>query len=39
MPVYKKSQNEEPGNYKPVSLTVIRGKIIEQFILRLSPGM
>ncbi|KFV81143.1 RNA-directed DNA polymerase from mobile element jockey, partial [Struthio camelus australis] len=31
--VFKKGKKEEPGNYRPVSLTSILGKMMEQLIL------
>ncbi|KGL75218.1 hypothetical protein N309_13708, partial [Tinamus guttatus] len=33
-PVFKKGKREEPGNYRPVSLTSIPGKVMEQRILK-----
>ncbi|GAB0188304.1 mitochondrial enolase superfamily member 1 [Grus japonensis] len=32
-PVFKKGKKEDPGNYRPISLTSIPGKVVEQLIL------
>jgi len=32
-PVFKKGKKKEPGNYRPISLNSIPGKMIEQLIL------
>ena len=33
IPVFRKGKKEDPGNYKPISLTSIPGKVVEKLIL------
>lgn len=35
--VYKKGRKEDPGNYRPVSLILVLGKLMEQIVLSTIP--
>lgn len=37
-PTLKKGKKDDPGNYRPHSLTLIPGEVIQQFSLEPLPG-
>ena len=40
VPIFKKGDNEDPGNYRPVALTCIACKLLKHIVLsHLSPNL
>lgn len=39
MPTYKEGLKEDPGHYRPISLTLVSGKLLEHILSVITPHM